>query len=75
MRYISATLKLWRDRSGQGALEYGLILGLVAMVAIGALLVLGSGSSSPLSRAGHSISGDTSTLTSGNEAAPRTAPQ
>jgi pilus assembly protein Flp/PilA len=32
-----------RDESGLGVVEYGLILALVAMVAVGALLVLGGG--------------------------------
>lgn len=30
-----------RDESGQGLVEYGLIIGLVAIVAVGALLALG----------------------------------
>jgi len=48
-------VKLLRDRSGQGVLEYGLILGLAAMVAIGALLVLGGGSASTFARAAHGM--------------------
>jgi Flp pilus assembly pilin Flp len=48
-------VKLLRDRSGQGVLEYGLILGLAAMVAIGALLVLGGGSASTIARAAHGV--------------------
>ena len=59
MAYTSG-VRLWRDRSGQGVLEYGLILGLVAMVAIGALLVFGSGSASSLTRAGSAINESTS---------------
>ena len=37
-----ANLKIWlKDESGQGLPEYGLIIGLVAMVVVTALLVLG----------------------------------
>ncbi len=54
MRY-SRRVRFWRDRSGQGVLEYGLILGLVAMVAIGALLVLGNDSSGSLTKAGNTM--------------------
>ena len=32
---------LWREEEGQGMVEYGLILALVSVVAIGALLVMG----------------------------------
>jgi Flp pilus assembly pilin Flp len=53
-------VKLWRDRSGQGVLEYGLILGLIAMVAIGALMVVGSSSNTSLARAGASLGGSAS---------------
>jgi Flp pilus assembly pilin Flp len=69
-------VRFLRDRSGQGVLEYGLILGLLAMVAIGALLVLGSGSNSTFARAGHSISGDAgaATISNGENAGARTAP-
>jgi Flp pilus assembly pilin Flp len=48
-------VRFWRDRSGQGILEYGLILGLVAMVAIGALLALVNDSSGSLAHAGNTI--------------------
>jgi Flp pilus assembly pilin Flp len=48
-----------RDESGQGILEYGLILGLCAMVAIGALMVFGSNSSTELARASQAINADT----------------
>ncbi len=33
--------RLWTEESGQGMAEYGLILALVAVVAIGAFLALG----------------------------------
>jgi len=35
--------RLWKDESGQGLAEYGLILALVAVVVIGALTLLGTG--------------------------------
>lgn len=33
--------KLWKDEEGQGMTEYGLILALVAVVAIAGLVILG----------------------------------
>jgi pilus assembly protein Flp/PilA len=33
--------KLWQEESGQGMTEYGLILALVSVVAIGALFIMG----------------------------------
>ncbi|UMZ75039.1 Flp family type IVb pilin [Natranaerofaba carboxydovora] len=35
--------RLWSEEDGQGMVEYGLILALVSVVAIGALLLLGEG--------------------------------
>lgn len=40
--------KLYKEESGQGIVEYGLILVLVAIVAIGALATLGEGSIKPM---------------------------
>jgi len=56
----TGNVRFWRDRSGQGILEYGLILGLVAMVAIGALLALGNDSSGSLAHAGNTITTNSS---------------
>lgn len=33
--------RIWKDESGQGMVEYGLIIGLIAVVVIAALLILG----------------------------------
>ena len=44
-----------RGRGGQGLAEYGLILALIAIVAVSALLFLGGGLTSILSAVGNSI--------------------
>jgi Flp pilus assembly pilin Flp len=62
-------VKLLRNQAGQGVLEYGLILGLAAMVAIGALLVLGTGSTSTLARAAHGMSSEGTGSTASGPAA------
>jgi len=54
-------VELWRDRSGQGILEYGLVAGLVAMVVIGTLLVLSSNSDMTLARAGQAMGASSGT--------------
>jgi pilus assembly protein Flp/PilA len=36
-------MDILRDENGQGMVEYGLILGLIALVAIGAVVFLGEG--------------------------------
>jgi pilus assembly protein Flp/PilA len=49
-------LALWdRDEQGQGLAEYALILGLIAVVAIVALVFLGTTISSMLSTLGNNI--------------------
>jgi Flp pilus assembly pilin Flp len=53
-------MSFWHDEAAFGIVEYGLILALVAMVAIGALLVLGTTISSSLgndSATGGSVTG------------------
>ena len=40
---------------GQGLVEYGLILGLIALIAIGAVMFLGSSMNTMFSNLGHSI--------------------
>jgi pilus assembly protein Flp/PilA len=39
----SLLTKLWAEESGQGMAEYGLILALVAVIAMGAFAALGNG--------------------------------
>ena len=54
--YISALITSFRsDDEGQGLAEYALILGLIAIVAILALLFLGSSVSTLLSNVGTSV--------------------
>jgi pilus assembly protein Flp/PilA len=54
--YISALIASFRsDDQGQGLAEYALILGLIAIVAILALLFLGSSVSTLLSNVGNSV--------------------
>ncbi|HHY63448.1 MAG TPA: Flp family type IVb pilin [Clostridiaceae bacterium] len=42
MFILSEIFKLMKNRKGQGMVEYGLIIGLVALVVIGALVLLGN---------------------------------
>ncbi len=44
-----------QDEGGQGLAEYGLILGLIALIAIGAVMFLGSSMNTMFSNLGTSI--------------------
>jgi len=56
MSFISALISsIRRDEEGQGLAEYALILALIAIVAILALIFLGSQISSILSTVGESV--------------------
>jgi len=48
-------MDLWNDESGQGMAEYGLILALVAVVAIAGFRLLGSGVSKQINAVGTEI--------------------
>ena len=56
-RTINAALRRWwsDDRSGQGLAEYALILALIAVIAIAALLFMGSQVSDKLSVIGSQL--------------------
>ena len=41
MREENIMKKFWKDESGQGMVEYGLIIALIAVAVIGALTLLG----------------------------------
>ncbi|KJS17943.1 MAG: pilus assembly protein [Peptococcaceae bacterium BRH_c4b] len=47
--------RLWAEESGQGMAEYGLILALVAVVAIGAFLALGQNITTKIQGVGNEI--------------------
>jgi Flp pilus assembly pilin Flp len=53
------------DDSGQGTLEYGLVLGLIAMIAVGTLLLLGNDTSSSLRSSAASINSASKAVTAG----------
>jgi len=48
---------LMKNRKGQGMVEYGLIIGLVALIVIGALIALGGGLESIFNNITESIDG------------------
>lgn len=50
-------IDLWNDESGQGMAEYGLILALVAVVAIAGFRLLGEGVSKQVDAVGKEIKG------------------
>jgi Flp pilus assembly pilin Flp len=47
------------DERGQGTLEYGLILGLIAMIAVGALLLVGNDTNGSLQHSASSFNNST----------------
>jgi Flp pilus assembly pilin Flp len=47
------------DERGQGTLEYGLILGLVAMIAVGAMLLVGNDTNQSLQHSASSFNNST----------------
>jgi pilus assembly protein Flp/PilA len=52
--------RLLKDQSGATAIEYGLIVALIAVVIIGAVTTLGTNLNSSLSQAGSAIGSTTS---------------
>ena len=44
-------VRLWKDEEGQDLVEYGLLLVLISLVAVGAMSTLGSGVSDAFSNA------------------------
>ncbi len=57
---MSSIKKILTDESGQGMVEYGLILGLVAVAAVAALLLLGPKISALFTTAEQTIPGASS---------------
>ena len=53
--HFRLALRGWRRDAGQGLVEYGLILSLVAIVAILSLAFVGGNLHSMLSNVGHSV--------------------
>ena len=53
--HFKLALRGWRRDAGQGLVEYGLILSLVAIVAILSLAFVGGNLHSMLSNVGHSV--------------------
>jgi pilus assembly protein Flp/PilA len=56
LTFLHASLRFVTDESGQGLVEYALIISLVAIVAIAALRVLGEKASNSLSNAARELS-------------------
>lgn len=60
---LNLLMSLWRDESGQGMAEYGLILALVAVVTIAAFQLLGTGINDKVGEVNTAISGAGTTTT------------
>jgi len=56
----SFAVKLWNDEAGATAIEYGLIVALIAVVIISAVTTLGHNLNTSLSKAGSAIGSTTS---------------
>ncbi|MCL6477970.1 MAG: Flp family type IVb pilin [Peptococcaceae bacterium] len=56
---------LWKEESGQGMAEYGLILALVAVICIAAFTALGKGINNQVNKVGNTISNPESAGSSG----------
>ena len=54
-------MNLLHDERGQGSLEYGLIVGLIAMIAVGVLLLFGNDTNTSLQNSGNAIDQSPST--------------
>lgn len=52
---INILKRLWFEESGQGLAEYGLILALIAVVCIGALVLVGGGVSNKLTEVANQL--------------------
>jgi pilus assembly protein Flp/PilA len=48
-------MRLWSEESGQGMAEYGLILALVAVIAIAGFQILGQGVDAQVTKVGETI--------------------
>lgn len=57
MQMLSAIKRLFAEEKGQGLAEYGLILALVALAAVGTLTALGGGLSSIFDRINTQLDG------------------
>ncbi|HET7560734.1 MAG TPA: Flp family type IVb pilin [Limnochordia bacterium] len=53
--------QFWADESGQGMVEYGLILALIAVVVVGVLVTLGGGIKGIFQKANNCLSATTGT--------------
>ncbi|CAN5810061.1 hypothetical protein BH24CHL5_BH24CHL5_00890 [soil metagenome] len=55
MKLSTVRLLCWRGQAGQGLAEYALILGLIAVVAIAALMFMGTSINDMLSTLGNAL--------------------
>ncbi len=57
--------RFFLDECGQGTLEYGLVLGLIAMIAVGTLLLIGNDTDSSLYNSAAAINSASKPITAG----------